>query len=140
MKATIIVLLGISLLFGCNKTQRNAKRLDGTWTIYSYAQITSGGFLQYYTADGTITFEDSGDGNLSFEDDFTYFTPTDTITSKRAGTIVLGGEEGLEIDLSLTSPNGVFVDNETIHLLNRDDLKIEFRQNGTGHLFVLQKN
>jgi len=139
MKYGVFIIV-VLLLFACNKSERNAKWMDGSWTIYSYAQITSGGFVTYYPAEGTISFRETGSGNLSMEENFVYYTPTGTITINRTGIIRLNGKKGLDADITITEPNEVTIFNETIHLLTRDDLKIEYRESGIGHLFVLQKD
>lgn len=114
--------------------------MDGTWTIYSYTRITGIGFKTEYPAEGTVTFEDLGNGNLKYTEDFTYKDGTNAIPMNRVGDMTIVGEQSKSFELTFTSPTNSTTQYNTIHVVSKDDLKIEFQENGIGHLFVLQKN
>lgn len=141
MKALFpILIMTLLALTGCNKVKQNAKKLDGTWTIYSYAQIQNGGFITYYETTGTITFSTNEDGTFTYSEDYTYYKNNDTITSTRQGTGILTGDKAKSYDLTITSPTSQLLQNCVIHLITKDDLKIQHQESDGGHLYVLQKN
>lgn len=114
--------------------------MKGTWSIYSYTQITGAGFRTEYPTQGTVTFEDLGNGNLNYIEDFSYNDGTNWIPMNRIGDMTITGEKSKNFTLTFTSPAPIETINQTIHVVSKDDLKIEFQENGVGHLFVLQKN
>jgi hypothetical protein len=140
MKKFLFILLILTTSLSCDKAQRNTKKLEGTWQIYSYAQLTSGGFRTYYDAEGTLSFTKVNDKTLNYVDDFVYFMASDTLVSKRIGLLTLSGKKGLDPDIVLSNPGNMEISNERIYVLTKDDLKIEFYENGIGHVFVLQKD
>lgn len=142
MTRQLIYILSIAaLLFtGCNKVKQNAKKLDGTWTIYSYAQIQNGGFTTYYETMGTITFSTNADGSFSYQENYTYYKNNDTITSTRTGTGILKGDKAKSYDLTLTTPTNVLLEDCEIRVITKDDLKIQHQESDGGHVYVLQKN
>ncbi len=136
----IIAFLGIFLLSACNKVQHTAKTLDGTWKIYSYAQTISGGFVHYYETEGTITFTTRDDGTFDYQEDYTYYTATDTIHSTRKGTGILNGKKIRNYDLTFTDPAGIVLEGCQIRVLTKDDLKIQHQESSGGHTYVLYKD
>lgn len=113
--------------------------MDGTWTIYSYAVSENGGFITYHETEGTITFTTQDDGTFTYEENFTRYTGTDTITSSRKGTGIIKGKRGDGYDLTIMDPTSIIMNDCNIHLVTKDDLKITNKELGGGHTIVLQK-
>lgn len=140
MRFLSVILLGLILSTSCNKVKQNAKKLDGTWTIYSYAVSENGGFITYQETIGTITFLTQDDGTFTYQENYTRYTGTDTIVSTRSGSGFIKGKNANEYDLSITAPTAVTLKDCNIHLVTKDDLKITNRELTGGHTIVLQKN
>ncbi len=114
--------------------------MNGTWTIHSYTQITGAGFRTEYPTQGTVTLEDLGNGNLNYTEDFSYNDGSNWIPLNRTGSMTIVGEKAKSFELTFTSPLNSETINNSIHVISKDDLKIEFQDNGVGHLFVLKKD
>jgi len=140
MKKVLFLFVLVWMIQGCDKKLQHASKMDGSWSIYSYTQITGVGFKTEYPASGTLTFQDLGEGRLNFTEDFTYDDNGATIPMNRTGAMTITGKYGTTFEMELLTPTNVSTTNNTIHLISKDDLKIEFHENGVGHLFVLQKD
>jgi hypothetical protein len=114
--------------------------MNGTWTIYSYTQITGAGFRTEYPSQGTVEFEDLGNGNLNYTENFSYDDGAGWVPVNRSGNMMITGEKAKNFTLTFTNPVTLETINQTIHVVSKDDLKIEYQENGIGHSFVLQKN
>ena len=140
MKQFGFILLIVFVAFGCNKKVKHARQMNGTWSIHSYTQITGAGFETEYMTQGTVSFEDLGDGNLTYSEDFSYNDGTNWIPMNRIGNITIAGEQAKSFELTFTSPINTSTLYNSTHVVSKDDLKIEFQENGVGHLFVLKKD
>ncbi|MDB3907010.1 hypothetical protein N9355_06035 [Crocinitomicaceae bacterium] len=140
MKKFLFIFLLVFVALGCDKQKKHAKQMNGTWTIYSYTQITGVGFRTEFPAQGTITFEDLGNANLNYIEDFSYKDSANWIPVNRSGDLTIVGEKSKSFELTFTSPVNSETVSNTIHVVSKDDLKIQFQENGIGHLFVLTKN
>ena len=128
------------IIQGCDKKVQHASMMDGTWSIYSYTRITGIGFKTKYPASGNITFQDLGNSKLNYSEDFSYQDGGTTIPMNRTGSMKITGKKATTFELELLTPTNVSTSSNSIHLISKDDLEIEFYENGVGHLFVLQKN
>lgn len=140
MKNLLFIVLVLVVSFGCDKQKKHAKFMDGTWTIAHYTQISGVGFRTEYAAEGSIAFEDLGNGNLLYAENFSYYDGTSWIPLNRNGEMLITGDNSKSFEMTLTSPSVIETSNNNIHVVSKDDLKIEFHENGVGHVFVLQKN
>ena len=127
------------LLSSCNKVKQHSRKLDGTWTIYSYCQIQGGGFKEYYPAEGTITFVSNDDGSFTYEENYAVYTPTDTIIYNRKGSGMLVGKRATDFEMTFTDPVSYAITDGSISVITKDDLKFQFRDNTSAHQFVFQK-
>lgn len=107
--------------------------------MYSYAQIQNGGFTTYYETEGTITFSTNPDGTFTYTENYTSIKNGDTLTYNRTGIGTLKGEKAKSYDLTLTTPTNALLEDCVIHVLTKDDLKIQHQENDGGHVYVLQK-
>lgn len=137
---TVIALSCSLLLFGCNKIKQNAKKLDGVWTVYSYAEKVSGGFTTYYEAEGTITFETQQNGDFDYSENFTVQKSPSAVQFQRTGTGFIFGKKGTSFELQIDSPTSALFSDCEISLITKDDLKIKIREPGVERTIVLQKN
>jgi len=137
---SILLLSSTLLLFGCSKIKQNAKKLDGTWTVYSYAEKVSGGFTTYYEADGNITFNTQADGRFDYSENLSVEKTSGLLHLERTGNGFLFDKKGTSFELNILSPtNEVFPECE-ISVITKDDLKIKIREPGVERTIVLQKN
>lgn len=139
-KMLLFSLVFLTLLIGCDKTKQVARKLDGTWNIYSYTQITSGGFEATFPVNGIITFSAQEDNSFHYEDNYSFDTDTGEVESQRKGAGLLLGEKSNHFNLILTQPSNSIVENGMIFLITKKDLKMGFYEDGIVHRFVLRRN
>lgn len=139
MKKVFSIALLLFVFISCDKPERYAARMDGTWTVERYTRITGAGFHTEYPAEGTITFSDLGDSKLSYSEDFSFNDGTNWIDLNRTGNMKIVGDKVKSFELDFTNLAVSSTTHNFIHVISKDDLKIEFQNNGIGHLLVLKK-
>lgn len=138
----ILVLLSLFFVLSCDKTKRTRKKLDGQWTILSYEYLNPSGLTYKYSAQGSFTFNDSSNDELSsFTIDMNYEGPSGTTPFYEEGYYVFNQEDHEYLDLYRVNADTITdtVPNARILLITKDDLMFEYLDSQGRKTFVMAK-
>jgi hypothetical protein len=142
-KNLLIAMLGMMVLFSCDKATSTSTKLSGEWELTSYKLTLSNGMSYFGSGDGALFFSD-----LQTEtSDKTYlFQLNQTVNGAvmvrdESGTFLVDYEQGFpELSLITSSGSPSLASPFRILTLNKTDLQLEGGDSfGRIHTFLFRK-
>ena len=137
----MIIMLGVTLLFACDKATNASAKLDGEWELISYKLTISNGMSYLGTGDGSLIFSDieSENSDRTYLFQFNQSVNGAAMIKEEAGFFSVSYEPGFP-ELSMFPVSGTTTSSYRILTLNKTDLQLEGSDSlGRIHTFLFSK-
>jgi hypothetical protein len=136
----MIIMLGVTLLFACDKATNASAKLDGEWELISYKLTISNGMSYLGTGDGSLIFSDieSENSDRTYLFQFNQSVNGAVMIKEEAGFFSVSYEPGFP-ELSMNTSTGTST-SYRILTLNKSDLQLEGSDSlGRIHTFLFRR-